>query len=62
MAYHEAIGIPIPEDSDPKRFIMIDFGEKVYIAIVEQDGCVKYQTAVGASAHAEALKAAAAGV
>lgn len=62
VAYHEALGIDIPEDSNPKRFIMIDLGPRVYIAIIEQDNCIKYQTGVEAKDHEAALKAAAAGV
>ena len=52
----------IPDGSAPKGIMLIEFGPKVYVGLIEQDGCILYQAAIDYGLYAMALKAATSGV
>ena len=60
--YTKALGLPIPDDSQPQYMMFIALNGQVYIALVEPDGCIKYAKTIPLVKHSVAFKAATTGV
>ncbi len=60
--YTKASGLGIPEGSAPAKLLLVTFGAKAYVGLVEIDGCVRHEAAIPIGVHLKALKAATAGV
>lgn len=61
-AYSIALGLPIPDDSAPKFMMFVAIQGKVYIGLVEPDGCIRYSKVISLVKHSMAFKAATSGV
>lgn len=55
VAYSNALGFPVPADSNPVGMFFITGPKVVLVAIVEAEGCVKYATRVPIWKHQQAL-------
>jgi len=54
-AYHKALNLDIPDDSQPTKFIMAVIPPLAIIAIVEPDNCIKHHARISLDRHQFAL-------
>lgn len=58
-AYHKALGVDIPDGSQPVKFIMAVVPPFALIGIVEPDGCIKHSARISLERHLVAIAKAA---
>jgi hypothetical protein len=62
IAYLGALGIGVPNGSNPVGIVFVDFGDRVVFGIVEPELCIKFANQVSPEKHKAALEAATKGV
>lgn len=60
--YLKAVGLGIPEDSEPQALILAKLNGRVFLGIIEPNGCSVYKTGIDITVHEAAIKRVGAGL